>query len=152
MNVKPDYTIKGRNIAAMSFGHTALDSLPAWQYVRRMLYFLAFQCTPACTWHGGQRHPRCSPARAGTQAMAILGQLAPKTVLSRGNMVASRLSLLCQHHSRPCQSGATSQPIAPAQLCLGKWQRALLLSERDCVHAAPAQALGTSGRCKPALS
>ena len=47
MNIKCDYKIKGRNIAAISFGPAAntWDSFLAWQYVRWMLYFLAFQCT-----------------------------------------------------------------------------------------------------------
>lgn len=98
MNIKCGYKIKGRNYAVMSFGPAAntWDSLPAWQYVRWMLYFLAFRCTQLHTCLYGRDTRGLAQQGQGLKRSSHGNLGTPK---SRGSVGASRLSLLCRHCS-----------------------------------------------------
>lgn len=120
-----NYKIKGRNIAAMSFGPAAdtWDSLPAWQDERWMVLFscLSVHTAAHLPIHGmeGRDTHGVAQQRQGHKQSSHgnLGTPDTQYSLSRGSVGSSGFSLLCLHLSWPRQSSEISQPITPAHLC-----------------------------------
>lgn len=155
-----NYKLKGRNIAAMSFGPSAdtWDSLPAWQDERWMALFscLSVHTAAHLPIRGTEGRDTRGVAQQGQghkSSHGNLGTPCTQDSLSRGSVGSSGFSLLCLHLSWPRQSGEISQPITPTHLCSPPRAQAERSPSRgDCDHAAPAQALEMSRRCKPVLS